>query len=742
MHHLLKLKARAVFCLVMGYLAITAQAAQDIRIMAANLNGTTQSYQPFALRILQGLKPDVVCLQEFNYGGNAAADFRSMLDTCLGTNYVYYREPFNGSGDIPNGIISRFPILAAGSWADTVQSSPNRGFAWAQIGVPGTNALYVVSVHLLTSSAANRGAEAANLQALIQANFPTNAWVVVAGDFNTDSRTESPTMSTFASYLSDNPIPDDGYGNSFTSGGRNHPHDYVLPSFNFTNVETASVLPSHAFPNGLVFDSTVYTPLSDVTPVQATDSTNAQHMAVIKDFLIPGTAITNSPSTNPPVISIPPQSQTVSPGSNATLSVTASGAAPLAFQWYFNAAALAGATNSSVNFTPVALTNAGAYYLVVTNIVGGVTSAPAVLTVSNFAPVIIAGPQSQTLSAGATATFTVTAGGTGPLGYQWLLAGAPIAGASGTTYSLSNVQTNNSGSYAVVVTNVAGSVTSSVAILSVLSTNPTVIAQWNFNSVTPDNSTSTGSTAPSTGSGTASLLAGNAASFATGDTTLDPAGLTDNSGWNTTTYPVQGTGNKTRGVQFAVSTAGKQNILVSWSSQSSNTGSKYGRLQYTTNGTDYYDYPVAFTNGTSYTPKTNSLAAAGVNNNPSFAIRLVAEFEGTALGTANNNYVAAGATSTYGTAGTMRYDMVTIYGTSIIANTPPAAPILGAVVLGAGQLQFTVSGTSGSSYVVQATTNLVRASWVSLFTNAAPFTFKEVPVAGPAQKFYRAVTGQ
>ena len=742
MQHFLKFTTTRMVCVVMVWLVITAESAQDIRIMAANLNGNTQSYQPFALRILQGLKPDVVCIQEFNYGGNAAADFRSMLDTCLGTNYVYYREPFTGNGDIPNGIISRFPIVAAGSWADTVQSSPNRGFAWAQIGIPGTNALYVVSVHLLTSSAANRGAEAANLQALIRANFPTNAWVVVAGDFNTDTRTELPTMTTFGSYLSDTPIPDDGHGNAYTSGGRNHPHDYVLPSFNFTNVETASVLPSHAFPNGLVFDSSVYSPLSDVAPVQATDSTNAQHMAVIKDFLIAGTSITNPPSTNAPVITMPPQNQTVSPGSNATLRVTASGAAPLAFQWYFNAAALAGATNSSVSFMPVALTNTGTYFVVVSNLVGGVTSAPAVFTVSNFAPVILAGPQSQTLSAGSTATFTVTAGGTAPLAYQWLLAGAPITGASGTTYALSNAQTNNSGSYSVVVTNVAGSVTSSVAMLSVLSTNPTVIAQWNFNSVTPDNSTSTGSTVPSMGSGTASLLSGNTASFATGDTGLDPAGTTDNSGWNTTSYPAQGTGNKTRGVQFAISTAGKQTILVSWSSQSSATGSKYGRLQYTTNGTDYYDYPVAFTNGTTYTPKTNSLTAVGVNNNPNFAIRLVSEYESTALGTANNNYVAAGATSTYGTAGTMRYDLVTIYGTSIISNTLPAAPILGAVVLGAGQLRFTVSGTSGSSYVVQATTNLVIGSWVALFTNAAPFTFTEAKVAGSAQKFYRAVTGQ
>ena len=263
-----------------------AQSNLNVRVMAANLNGNTQSYQPFALRILQGTKADVVAIQEFNYNNNAGSDFRSLVDTCFGTDFVYYREPFNASGNIPNGIISRWPIVAAGSWADTVQSQPNRGFAWAQIQLPGTNSLYIVSVHLLTSSAANRSAEATNLKALVQANFPSGAFIVVAGDFNTASRTESTTMSTFTSYLNDFPVPVDNNGNSFTSVNRNYPHDYVLPNSALTNFETATVFSSHSFPNGLVFDSAVYTPLTDVSPVQSADSGQAQHMAVMKDFKI------------------------------------------------------------------------------------------------------------------------------------------------------------------------------------------------------------------------------------------------------------------------------------------------------------------------------------------------------------------------------------------------------------------------------------------------------------------------
>ncbi len=258
--------AGAVFYLC----AITASAQSNVavRVMGANItSGNNQSYLAPGLDIFEGLKPDIVAIQEFNYtstmgsGVNTPAAFREMIDTAFGTDFVYYREPYTANGDIPNGIISRYPILASGSWVDT--SVANRGFAWAQIELPGTNNLYIVSVHLLTTSAGNRATEASNLTALIQANLPSNAWIIVAGDMNTETRAEA-AITTFTTYLSDSPIPVDNKGNSNTSANRDYPHDYVLPSFSMTNTLTSVVLPSNTFPNGLVFDSQVYTPLSDV----------------------------------------------------------------------------------------------------------------------------------------------------------------------------------------------------------------------------------------------------------------------------------------------------------------------------------------------------------------------------------------------------------------------------------------------------------------------------------------------
>lgn len=263
---------------------IVSESNLTFRVMAANLTGSAQAYEDFALRIFRGLGPDVVAIQEFNYSNNTPAALRAMVDTGFGTNFSYFRE----SGySIPNGIISRFPIVNAGSWDDA--EIPDRGFAWAQIDLPGTNDLYVVSVHLKASGSASdaqrRLNEANQLTALIEANFPSNAWVVVAGDLNQQTRTEA-SLARFKQYLSDAPIPTDAPagGNPNTNNGRNRPYDFVLHSFALGSNQVTAVVGGRSFPMGLVFDSRVFTPLSAVAPIQLADSGNAQHMAVLKDF--------------------------------------------------------------------------------------------------------------------------------------------------------------------------------------------------------------------------------------------------------------------------------------------------------------------------------------------------------------------------------------------------------------------------------------------------------------------------
>jgi hypothetical protein len=118
-------------------------------------------------------------------------------------------------------------------------------------------------------------------------------------------------------------------------------------------------------------------------------------------------------------------------------------------------------------FTNVTASNAGSYTVVITSPYRSVTSAVATLTVQ-APPVITVQPTNQTVLAGSSPTFSVTAAGSGPFGYWWYLASTNLL-QSGTNSSLTLpvVFTNNAGKYTVVITNSYGAVTSAVATLTV-----------------------------------------------------------------------------------------------------------------------------------------------------------------------------------------------------------------------------------------------------------------------------------
>jgi len=98
------------------------------------------------------------------------------------------------------------------------------------------------------------------------------------------------------------------------------------------------------------------------------------------------------------------------------------------------------------------------------------------------APFIITQPASQTVNVGGNATFSVVAGGTPPLSYQWRFGGTLLSGATGSSLSLSNVQLSDAGTYSVAVSNAFGSVLSTNATLTVnqaVCTNaPAGIVSW------------------------------------------------------------------------------------------------------------------------------------------------------------------------------------------------------------------------------------------------------------------------
>lgn len=172
-------------------------------------------------------------------------------------------------------------------------------------------------------------------------------------------------------------------------------------------------------------------------------------------------------TVNQPVtITSHPLSQTHNQGAEVTFTVTAAGSAPLGYQWRFKGVNLAGATGSSLTLTNLQASDAGEYAVVVTNVAGAVLSSNAILAV-RLPPVIVAQPADQTVNPGATVVFAVSATGTEPLSYQWQRGGGDIAGATGSSFSLANVQPADSGLYSVIVSNAAGVEVSDPAVLTV-----------------------------------------------------------------------------------------------------------------------------------------------------------------------------------------------------------------------------------------------------------------------------------
>ncbi|HTB82722.1 MAG TPA: immunoglobulin domain-containing protein [Candidatus Sulfotelmatobacter sp.] len=179
-----------------------------------------------------------------------------------------------------------------------------------------------------------------------------------------------------------------------------------------------------------------------------------------------------------PQITGQPQSQTVTNGGTANFSVTAVNGS-LTYQWYYNTnTLLGGQTGSTLSIPSVAPGNAGAYTVVVANNSGTTTSAPAILTVSiPSVPNITSQPQSETVSNGVTASFSVTAVN-GSLTYQWYYnTNTLLGGQTGSTLAIPAVTSSNAGAYTVVVANDVGAATSSPAILTVVQVSPFITNQ-------------------------------------------------------------------------------------------------------------------------------------------------------------------------------------------------------------------------------------------------------------------------
>ncbi len=258
--------------------------------MASNLtSGNFQSYDPgHGTRLMQGVKPDIVLIQEFDYGDNSATTLQNYVTSTFGASFTYFRES-EGSDNIPNGVISRWPIIAAGEWADTYV--PDRDYVWARIDIPGPKDLWVVSLHLLERRRFRRPQQRGETAGEPdpgehpRRGLPGHRWRPQHRQPRRVLRLHAsprwcrpPARTRWTRTTGRAPTP---AGPSRTTGSSS-----MAICARTREPPSSAAAPT---PTGLVLDSRVYTPLSEIAPAQSGDSgaTNMQHMGVIKDFLVP-----------------------------------------------------------------------------------------------------------------------------------------------------------------------------------------------------------------------------------------------------------------------------------------------------------------------------------------------------------------------------------------------------------------------------------------------------------------------
>jgi hypothetical protein len=243
-----------------------------------------------------------------------------------------------------------------------------------------------------------------------------------------------------------------------------------------------------------------------------------------------------------------------------------------------------------------------------------------------------------------------------------------------------------------------------------------IIAQWNFN--VPDAASQNpfgGTVVPSIGDGSVRYIGSFAAApngdpilpmFRSGDGSTDPAPTADDSAFDLSPFPNQGTGNLTSGLEIAVSTVGKSNILVSWDQRHSNRASRWAQFQYSVDGTNFTtagltDQPSPGANGLfnstvgdAWTNRTLDLSSIpGANNNPNFKVRIVAAF---APGT--STYVTTSGAS-WDPNGRYRFDMITVSSLSTSTNLNASARAVpkAAITGGTGSTLFVANVTPGAA---------------------------------------------
>jgi uncharacterized repeat protein (TIGR03803 family) len=176
-----------------------------------------------------------------------------------------------------------------------------------------------------------------------------------------------------------------------------------------------------------------------------------------------------------------PQPLTAFDGDTVSFDVAVFGSLPVSFEWrkdgtnLYDGGNVSGSSSPVLTLDNITTADMAPYSVVVSNVYGSVTSAVAALQIMIAPPAIVSEPVSQTVLAGTTVSIEVQVTGDAPLFFQWqengtnLADGGNLSGSSTSTLSVASASVANAGTYSVVVSNALSSVSSTSAVLTVLS---------------------------------------------------------------------------------------------------------------------------------------------------------------------------------------------------------------------------------------------------------------------------------
>lgn len=216
-------------------------------------------------------------------------------------------------------------------------------------------------------------------------------------------------------------------------------------------------------PEGLTLDRTYTNLTGDDWQDWPSEQTSQADYDYVKNVVLSNLGYTEAFA---PVVTLQPVSIKTTAGSLAVFSGLASGDSPLTYQWYKNQSPISGATSDSLSIISVSEADAGTYFFKAQNPVGSIYSNEADLNLY-VAPTFLINPKDICVSSGDNASFSVRVNGDLPINLEWFKDDQAIPDSDFTELAVTGVTQDNLGIYKAKATNVAGSIYSSGASLSI-----------------------------------------------------------------------------------------------------------------------------------------------------------------------------------------------------------------------------------------------------------------------------------